>query len=200
MALVSISAYAKHRKCSRQAVLKAIDTGRITRGPRGLIDPDAADAEWKARTHPRAARGAEKAKRTRARVLAAAAPDSGSPPTAPPDAEPPAAPPKVPALGEDIPDTISLDEADRLNAIYKAKRSKLDYEAKIAGLVPAEQVGAVWFDMGRMVRDAVLNISSRISPILAATNTTEEVDRLLTAELRQALENLASDPLGKSHS
>ncbi len=52
---MTIRGYAAHRKCSRQAVEKALAAGRITaiEGPRGrLIDPVAADKAWRDNTDP----------------------------------------------------------------------------------------------------------------------------------------------------
>jgi hypothetical protein len=56
---MNIAAYARHRGCSRQAVYKALETGRITRGPDGSIDPAKADAQWLANTSPAWTTGGE---------------------------------------------------------------------------------------------------------------------------------------------
>lgn len=49
---VSLRAYARHRGVSHEAVRKALAAGRITVGPEGRIDPEAADREWDANTRP----------------------------------------------------------------------------------------------------------------------------------------------------
>lgn len=49
---MNISQYAEHRRCSRQAVYKAMDEGRITREPDGSIDPVKADRQWADNTSP----------------------------------------------------------------------------------------------------------------------------------------------------
>lgn len=49
---MSISAYARHRGCSRQAVHLALRTGRIRRTPDGKIDVAEADRMWQANTAP----------------------------------------------------------------------------------------------------------------------------------------------------
>lgn len=46
MAELTISAYARHRGCSRQAVYQALKAGRIRRTESGKIDPDEADRMW----------------------------------------------------------------------------------------------------------------------------------------------------------
>ena len=52
MRRMNVSEYAKHRGCSRQAIYKAVATGRISRERDGLIDPAKADAAWLANTSP----------------------------------------------------------------------------------------------------------------------------------------------------
>jgi hypothetical protein len=52
--LLTQAAYARHRGVTRQAVREAIRAGRITVDADGLLDPVAADAQWQARTRPRA--------------------------------------------------------------------------------------------------------------------------------------------------
>jgi len=44
--------YARRRGVTRAAVTKAVDTGRISIGDDGLLDPEVADAEWDANTNP----------------------------------------------------------------------------------------------------------------------------------------------------
>lgn len=50
---LSIREYARRRGVSHVAVLKAINSGRISKLPNGRINPEAADAQWAARTRPR---------------------------------------------------------------------------------------------------------------------------------------------------
>ncbi len=49
---LSISAYARHRGVSRQAVHLALRTGRIRRSADGRIDVEEADRAWLANTAP----------------------------------------------------------------------------------------------------------------------------------------------------
>ena len=44
---LSIRAYSRHRGVSDTAVRKAIQSGRITLGDDGRIDPQLADAQWR---------------------------------------------------------------------------------------------------------------------------------------------------------
>ena len=52
MPLLSIRAYAKHRKVSHTAVQKALKLGRIQQTPDGLIDSDQADRDWQRNSSP----------------------------------------------------------------------------------------------------------------------------------------------------
>ena len=52
MPLMGIREYGRHRSVSHVAVLKAIRTGRIRTTADGLIDPEQADRQWAANTHP----------------------------------------------------------------------------------------------------------------------------------------------------
>lgn len=49
---MSNKAYARHRGLSPAAVRKALEYGRITKGPDGTIDPAKADRDWAANTIP----------------------------------------------------------------------------------------------------------------------------------------------------
>jgi hypothetical protein len=46
MAIMSLRAYARHRKCDLKAVQKAISAGRISANEDGQIDSEAADRDW----------------------------------------------------------------------------------------------------------------------------------------------------------
>ncbi len=77
--------------------------------------------------------------------------------------------------------------------IYRAKMAKLNYERMDGSLVPVEAVRKQAFETARMVRDSLLNIPNRVSPILAAESDHREINQILTKEITQCLENLASD-------
>ena len=52
MALLSLRAYAEHRKVTEGAVRKAIASGRISTTADGKIDPAIADRQWAMNTNP----------------------------------------------------------------------------------------------------------------------------------------------------
>ncbi|HEY3216357.1 MAG TPA: hypothetical protein VGK93_07685 [Candidatus Eisenbacteria bacterium] len=51
--LLTLRAYARHRRCTLSTVQKAVATGRIALGPGGRVDPLEADIAWQANTGPR---------------------------------------------------------------------------------------------------------------------------------------------------
>lgn len=71
--------------------------------------------------------------------------------------------------------------------------SELEYKERSGTLVPAEAVRVAAFDKARQVRDSLLNIPSRLSPILAAETNAKKVNEILTQEIRQCLEVLSGD-------
>lgn len=77
--------------------------------------------------------------------------------------------------------------------IYRAKMAKLNYERMDGTLVLAEEVKKASFEAARLVRDSLLNIPNRISPIVAAEHDAKKVHDLLDKEIRQCLETLAGD-------
>lgn len=87
----------------------------------------------------------------------------------------------------------SFAEAQARERHFKAKLAELEYEERIGKLVEKEKVEAESFRLGRIVRDSILNIPSRLAGILAAEGDQRKVHDLLEKELRQALESLSVD-------
>lgn len=73
---------------------------------------------------------------------------------------------------------------------YRAELARLELEERIGKLVDKEKVEAEAFRVGRLVRDSMLNIPSRLAGILAAETDQRRVHDLLEKEIRQALEAL----------
>jgi pyruvate/2-oxoglutarate dehydrogenase complex dihydrolipoamide acyltransferase (E2) component len=161
MPLLSLRAYAKHRGVSLAAVQKAIHSGRITPNADGLIDSDRADAEWAAKTRP----GQRRAR------------------SAPPSAREPAEPAGAGGL--------DYFRARAIRESYLARLAKIEFEEKTAKLVSRDEVQVAAFTRGRVVRDNLLNIADRLAATLAAENDVDKVHRLLSDEIRMALDALA---------
>ena len=86
---------------------------------------------------------------------------------------------------------LGFHEARTLAQRYKAALLKIELDQKTGRLVDAEAVRVAAFNKGRAVRDSLLNIPDRISPILAAEKDQMKVADILTREIRTALEELS---------
>ena len=76
-------------------------------------------------------------------------------------------------------------------AHFKAKLARLEFLEKSGQLIDAEQVKKEAFRMGRTIRDRVEAIPDRIAAIVAAETNVKKVHKLLAAEFRGVLEDLA---------
>jgi len=85
---------------------------------------------------------------------------------------------------------LSFHDARTLAQRYKAALLRLELDEKTGRLVDSEQVKVSAFNKARQVRDALLNIPDRISPILAAETDEAKVSEIMTHELKAALEEL----------
>lgn len=81
--------------------------------------------------------------------------------------------------------TLNAQRAEREG--WQAKMARLDYERKAGLLVPAADREREGFEAGRVVRDMVMQVPKDVSSELAPAMTPIEVERLLTAALREAL-------------
>jgi len=169
---LSIRAYARHRGVSHVAVKKAIDSGRITPGPDGTIEPNRADLEWAQNT------------------VSARKPTSGK--ATPAASEPPRtrtiepAEPSAPVLSTG---GTSLLQARTVNEVVKAQTNKVRLAQLKGDLVDRAQAIAHVFRLARTERDAWLNWPARISAQMAAKL---EID---AHELHVALESAVRDHL-----
>lgn len=102
------------------------------------------------------------------------------------DEEDPAADPKDQAIAEH----------QKKKEEFRAKLVELEYEERVQTLVRKDEVEEQAFHAGRLVRDTLLNIPSRLAGILAAEGDQRKVHDLLEQEIRQALESLALDDEG----
>lgn len=176
--LMTQAEYAKHRKCSGVSVHKAVKAGRISLID-GKIDPAVADIQWAANT--------------RARVQ-----------TRKPDTSPGvASAPSAAVAPQDSPN--EPEQAGKADDYWDARSRRETAEAAIAEMKEAEMRGALiradavrsaWANKITAARDALLQIPSRLAPVIAAESDLERVVELLEAELRQALLQLSeSKPL-----
>jgi len=80
--------------------------------------------------------------------------------------------------------------------LFRAKMAELDYQERLGKLIDKEKADEEYFRIGRLVRDALLNIPSRLAGILAAESDQRKVHDLLEKEIRQALEALVHGNTG----
>lgn len=171
---VSIRAYARHRGVSHVAVMKAINTGRITPLPDGSIDPAEADAQWAKNTAgPRTGRQD-------------AHQGSNPPPEGNAAAASTALPPGLSAGG------TSLLQARTVNEVLKAKLRQVELAEKKEELVDRAKAVAHVFKLARAERDAWLNWPSRVSAQMAAQLGVDAhtLHVLLEAAVREHLQEL----------
>lgn len=163
--LITPAVYARRRGVSREAVGKAIRTGRITfvadATGRKMIDPEVADIQWKKNTDPLQSARASVGRRGQG------SPDGDS--------------------GAESPywDARSRREQSEA-AISEMKQRQMAGElCDVAGVHRAAST------MGRAIRDSVMGVPTRIAPELAHVSDAWEIEQRLSAALRQVLDDAA---------
>lgn len=180
---VTKSEYAKLRGCAPSAVTRAIKEGRITTiqvDGREVIEVAVADIQWQSNT--------------RARVDSSSAATVAAIPSARAD--------HGRVGGDDFRDMIRANEVGGTTSYEEARRRRETAEANLAEMKQAEMEGkliladavrSAWAAKVTGARDALLQIPSRVAPVLAACTDLVEVTALLEAELRQALADLSAE-------
>lgn len=87
----------------------------------------------------------------------------------------------------------TLNQSRAIKEAYLARLAKLEYEEKSGKLVPVADVRNEAFKVARIVRDNMLNIPDRLAAELAACEDPIQVHKLLTDEIRKALESLSTN-------
>lgn len=168
---ITLTAYAKSKGVSVEAVSKAVRVGRLAKSVvfdaknRPRVIPDLADQEWVANTDS-----------AQQRVPAVPPPR--------PDPEPEQAP------ARDEPKTATFQQARTLREAYMARLAKLEFDEKSGLLVKADAVKNEAFRVARIVRDNILNIPDRVAAELANETNQFKIHQRLTEELRRALEDM----------
>lgn len=199
--LLTQAQYAAHRGVSRAAVSKAVTAGRITL-KNGKVDQVAADAQWARNSRMRIGYGIKSPPAAVAPVPApvpkpiptprpalalASAPVPPPPPPPPPPAPPP--PPDLP------PELAMVDDYGHSRARREqaeADLAEMRREEERGMLIRVDAVRAVAATTFASTRDALLQIPSRVSQVLAAETDPSRVHDTLQTELHQALAQLSS--------
>jgi beta-glucosidase-like glycosyl hydrolase len=184
MPYVTFSEFASRRQVTRAAVTAAtklrIKEAIVIRQGRRMLDLDMAMQLWDQNT-----------KRNGAEKLSATARSR--------DKRGLGYPPDMPSSDQLRGVIMGLPE-DQIPGLDVSRERKEHYNAEIARLqalkereelVPTADVKREAFALGRQIRDNVLGIPDRVSPLLAAAQDSREVHRLLSEELRTALRVLA---------
>lgn len=186
---MNLKAYAAHRKArglkgtSHVAVLKAIDSGRLTRASavkvNGYweIDPVEADREWAANTLDRPTQAPEEP--------AEPLPEGPLPP-----------PPRPKRKAKEKPAELLLDGgalnrnvSRAVKDAYEAQIAKLNYEERSGLLVSKDEVFRLLFSHTRTARDRFRTLSSRV------IHEIEDIMGGLSAEQRHRIQNAMDDEL-----
>ena len=173
---MSLRQYARHRGVQLFTIQAAIKSGRIStiadESGRGWIDPEIADKQFAENTDP--------SKQNRK-------PDLGDPILRRLHG---CQDPETPAPPEEI---GGFQKSKARTQLYQAKLKRLEYLKELGKLVDAEKVRSEAFKIGKATKEAVLGVSDKIAPILAATSDQKEVRRILFEELNKALEAAARE-------
>lgn len=177
MPKVKVAEYAKHRGIAERSVRRYLADGlipaaaRTLKGRRLFIDQGKAD------------KALGKSITTRRQLL-----EGNAPPAATGKAK---SGQGTLATEKAETDGLSFHDARTIAQQHKAALLKIELDEKAGRLVEAEQVKIAAFNKSRQVRDALLNIPDRISPILAAETDELRVAEILNQEIKAALEELS---------
>ncbi len=86
-----------------------------------------------------------------------------------------------------------LFQAKLENEIAKGKILKLEVAEKEQSLIAIADVKKVIYERSRAVRNAILNVPDRCASLLASITDPGELHKVLTQELRTALEELSRE-------
>lgn len=94
-------------------------------------------------------------------------------------------------------DPATYQAARTLKEKYAALQRKLDYERACGKLIPVDEVRAALEQLVAAFRARCLSLPSRLAPRLAVINESAKIKKVLTAELREALQELSRFDLAR---
>lgn len=185
---LTVSQYARRREITRQAVERAINTGRlnvsiVSRDP-VVLDAELADREWAA--HTRVGRPPRAVAEERAKARAAAA----SPPRRRQAEAPPA---DDDGEAGEHPASADYNAERALKARADRKLAELNLAKASGTVIPVEAARRLWFGRWRGTRDRLLAVPPRLAAELAACTDPAEVEAKLDRALRAALDELPAE-------
>ena len=171
------SGLARELGVSRQAVHELVKRGILSKDANGLIDVEMAKVALLNRVHP--------SSKTAAALAQQPAPPAEA--TAKPD-EPEAANTEI----------TSYHVAKTLREAAEAQIARIKLAEMQGEVIQTSAVRATWAARIASTRDALLQIPSRLAPVLAAETNLAAVTQLLEDELRQALAELSRDDTART--
>lgn len=104
--------------------------------------------------------------------------------------------PPVAQRGQDEDDGSSFGgsqytKARAVREHYQARLAKIDYEERVAKLVPKDEVQVAAFNKFRQFRDHMLNIPDRVAAMVAAESDSARCYEIIAIEIRRALNDFA---------
>lgn len=182
MPRLSARQYAQRIGVSGSYVSRLVRDGKLPTDTEGRIDADEADRILAALREP-----ARRANR-------AALPLASAPVSTPPSVVAPTWPlsPRsdLPSPGSSDLPTLLL-RARTKTEVEKGKLLELKAKVEAGRFVDADEVKVAAFNKARVVRDALVNLASRLAPLVAAESDERTCFDLIDREVRQALEELA---------
>ena len=174
--LMGLREYARHREAkglpgmTLRAVQKAIDSKRITVVPdekgRPRIDPEVADIQWGRNTDPDQS------------VRANAGRDVSPPPGG------------GVGVGGDREGSLYWDAKTR-REVAEAAKAELQLTEMEGALVKRAEVERAAYESGRLLRDMVLSVPTRLAAEVAVMSDPQAIEIRIREELRKVLEELA---------
>jgi hypothetical protein len=151
---ISIRAYARHRKVSHVAVLRAIKEGRVPVEPDGTIDQAKADAAWERSTDPGRSKVKPKASSEKLRPVAEVAVGS---------VRETLKEQGLPAGG-----SVTFVQARTAHEIAKAHLARLRLQRMKGELIDRARTTAMVFRLAREERDTWINWPARVAALMAS--------------------------------
>jgi len=178
MARLSARQYAKRIGVSGSYVSRLVREGKLPVDANGRVDADEADRILAATREP-----ARRANRN----------SQNEPVPAVSTARPPPATRLGAGFGDQPPTDLPtlLLRARTKTEVEKGKLLELNAKVEAGKFVDADEVKVAAFNRARIVRDALINIASRLAPLVAAESDERACFDLIDQEVRQALEDLA---------
>jgi hypothetical protein len=170
MALVGIGEMARILERDPKALRNAVRNGRISQRADGMFDTETVLAEWEANTNHLHGHN-NRTKKVVEIDQQAADPASEEPPA------------DLPLNGERPAQGTDFAKARAATQIYTARLRKLEYEEKAKSLTPARDVADATFQSYRVLRDACMNIPSRLAGVLSTEGDVERCYQILENEV-----------------